>query len=243
MALIWSVCRRCASPACIFVIFTLRPRRTGPPARDLVRDQQDQHASAATSSSTSHQRRSIWQLLALAVAGVPVGWLIARSRLGFALRVIGEDETVARHCRHQRRRSPRWRCSSSQRGVHDAGRRDHGAALAYIDAAIAFNPMISFQVVIMALLGGTHRLWGPVLGVVPLTLLFEFLSARFPHDSRDPARARLPGHRLLPAARRRPGVRRIAAARPVIDAGIAANVAAARRGRSRPARGRRLRAR
>ena len=31
----------------------------------------------------------------------------------------------------------------------------------YIEPSIAFNPTISFQVVIMALLGGAHRLWGP----------------------------------------------------------------------------------
>ena len=51
----------------------------------------------------------------------------------------------------------------------------------YIEPSIAFNSMISFQVLIMALLGGAHRLWGPVLGAVPLTLLFELLSARFPN--------------------------------------------------------------
>jgi len=51
----------------------------------------------------------------------------------------------------------------------------------YIEPAIAFNSMISFQVLIMALLGGAHRLWGPVLGAIPLTLLFEVLSARFPN--------------------------------------------------------------
>ena len=33
----------------------------------------------------------------------------------------------------------------------------------------------------MALLGGVHRLYGPVLGVVPLALLFEYLLARFPN--------------------------------------------------------------
>ena len=37
-------------------------------------------------------------MLALAVAVFAIGWLIARSRLGFALRIIGEDETVAKHC-------------------------------------------------------------------------------------------------------------------------------------------------
>ena len=51
----------------------------------------------------------------------------------------------------------------------------------YIDPAIAFNPVISFTVLIMALLGGVHRLYGPVLGVVPLALLFEYLLASFPN--------------------------------------------------------------
>ena len=32
----------------------------------------------------------------------------------------------------------------------------------------------------MALLGGMQRLWGPVLGVVPLMLLSELLQVRFP---------------------------------------------------------------
>jgi len=34
----------------------------------------------------------------------------------------------------------------------------------YIDPAIAFNPMISFEVVIMALFGGAGTLFGPLLG-------------------------------------------------------------------------------
>ena len=41
--------------------------------------------------------------------------------------------------------------------------------------------MISFQVVIMALLGGAGALFGPLFGVVPLVFLFEFLSAHFPN--------------------------------------------------------------
>jgi branched-chain amino acid transport system permease protein len=51
----------------------------------------------------------------------------------------------------------------------------------YIDPAIAFNPLISFQVVIMALFGGPGRLAGPLLGVVPLVLLFESLTTNFPN--------------------------------------------------------------
>jgi ABC-type branched-subunit amino acid transport system permease subunit len=51
----------------------------------------------------------------------------------------------------------------------------------YIDPAIAFSPMLSFEVVIMALLGGAASLFGPVLGAVPLVLLFEVLTANFPN--------------------------------------------------------------
>src|SRR5439155_15883297 len=51
----------------------------------------------------------------------------------------------------------------------------------YIDPAIAFSPMLSFEVVIMALLGGAASLFGPVLGVIPLVLLFEVLTANFPN--------------------------------------------------------------
>ena len=48
-----------------------------------------------------------WQLLALAVAVFAIGWLIARSRLGFALRIIGEDETVAQSIAGSMSRWPR----------------------------------------------------------------------------------------------------------------------------------------
>ena len=62
-----------------------------------------------------------------------------------------------------------------------------GAVLAprftYIEPQIAYSPMVSFQVVIMALLGGTHRLWGPLVGVLPFVLLHEWLAGRFPNHT------------------------------------------------------------
>ena len=36
-------------------------------------------------------------------------------------------------------------------------------------------------VLIMSLLGGAGRAWGPLLGVIPLVLLSEFLAGTFPH--------------------------------------------------------------
>ncbi|MBB4050925.1 branched-chain amino acid transport system permease protein [Devosia subaequoris] len=38
-----------------------------------------------------------WQLLAVAAVTIAIGWFISRSRLGLALKVIGDDETVAAH--------------------------------------------------------------------------------------------------------------------------------------------------
>lgn len=126
------------------------------------------------------QKHIVWQLTALAALVYLGGWLVKRSRVGLALRMIGDDEMVARHC-----------------GVHTTFAKLlvfgisamfmalAGAIVAprwtYIDPTIAFNPVVSFQVLIMALLGGAARLHGPVLGVIPLVLLFEFLSANFPN--------------------------------------------------------------
>jgi branched-chain amino acid transport system permease protein len=128
------------------------------------------------------QKDIYWQLLALAVAVFVIGWLIARSRLGFALRVIGEDETVARHCGINVTIAKVTLFTISAVFMTLVG-----AIMAprwtYIEPSIAFNATISFEVVIMALLGGAHRLWGPALGAIPLTLLFEFLAARFPTAS------------------------------------------------------------
>ena len=43
--------------------------------------------------------------------------------------------------------------------------------------------MLSFLVVIMALLGGVGRLWGPLVGVIPFTFLWETISASFPNQT------------------------------------------------------------
>lgn len=121
-----------------------------------------------------------WQLLGLAVLVFAAGILIRRSRLGLALRVIGDDETVARHVGIDTTiaKVALFTLSAAFMALT-------GAVMAprwtYIDPTIAFNPVVSFQVLIMALLGGVHRLYGPLLGVVPLVLLFEFLLANFPN--------------------------------------------------------------
>ncbi|MHC2619312.1 branched-chain amino acid transport system permease protein [Bradyrhizobium huanghuaihaiense] len=121
-----------------------------------------------------------WQLLGLTAIVFLVGWLLGRSRYGLALRAIGADETAASHSGIDATRIKLGVFILSATFMAMTG-----AVMAprwtYIDPAIAFNPTISFQVVIMALLGGAGSLFGPVLGVVPLVLLFEVLTATLPN--------------------------------------------------------------
>jgi branched-chain amino acid transport system permease protein len=119
-------------------------------------------------------------LLAVALVAILGSWYVSRTRLGFALRAIGEDETVARHTGVDTTRV-KIVCFALSASVMALV----GAVLAlrypYIDASIAFNNNWSFQVLIAALLGGPTRPWGPAVGAIPLVLLSEYLAGTFPH--------------------------------------------------------------
>lgn len=121
-------------------------------------------------------------LIALAAAVFLTGWLIGRSRLGFALRIIGDDETVASHSGINTALA-----KVALFMVPGATAAMTGAIMApryvYIEPSIAFTPLLSFQVVIMALLGGAGRLWGPLAGVIPFTLLLELIARHFPNQT------------------------------------------------------------
>ncbi len=120
-----------------------------------------------------------WRLHALLALVFATGWLLLRSRAGLALRAIGADETVARHAGIDT-----TRIKISVFALSAAFMALTGAIMAprwtYIDPTIAFNPLVSFEVLIMALLGGAGRLLGPVAGVIPMLLVSEVLATRFP---------------------------------------------------------------
>ena len=126
------------------------------------------------------QHDILWQLAALLALVLVAGAWIRRSRLGLAMRVIGADETVARHVGVDTALAKQVLFAVSAGFIALTG-----AIVAprwtYLDPAIAFSPTISFEVVIMALLGGANRLWGPLAGVIPVALLLEVLGARFPN--------------------------------------------------------------
>jgi len=117
-------------------------------------------------------------LLVLAVVAVVGSWYVSTTRLGHALRAIGEDEAVARHTGID----ATWvkvlvfaiaaSMMSLVGGVY---------ALRYpsIDPTVGFGNAWSFQVLIAALLGGPRRPWGPAIGAILLVLLSDFLVGAF----------------------------------------------------------------
>lgn len=123
-----------------------------------------------------------WMLLITASAVYLLGWFISRSRLGFALRIIGGDETVARHVGINTALAKVILFTTT--GFFGA---IVGAIIAprwsYIEPNQVFSPQLSFFVVIMALLGGSGRLWGPVVGVIPFLLIWNWVDANFPNQS------------------------------------------------------------
>ena len=123
-------------------------------------------------------RQIYYQLLALCAAIVALWLWRDRTRMGLALRTLGADETVAR-----------------QIGINTVALKIGtfvvssvvmalaGAILApknsYVTAQSVFNPEVSFLTVIAALLGGATSVWGPMLGVVPLLLIKDYLSIAY----------------------------------------------------------------
>ena len=164
-----------------FVIFTLG-------LTELVRELVAWGQTTLGSSSGLYvltdvnEKMIYWILLGLAAFVFLIGWWIRRSRIGFALRIIGDDEVVAAHSGIDTARAKivLFVVSGTIASVT-------GAILAprwtYVEPVIAFSPMISFQVVIMALLGGVHRLWGPLVGVIPFALVWDVISAQFPNQT------------------------------------------------------------
>jgi branched-chain amino acid transport system permease protein len=121
-----------------------------------------------------------WQLLALCAVTLFITWRVDRSRLGLALKVIADDEVVASHVGINIARTKIALFVISAIVITLVG-AIQAPRWTYVEPAIVFNPTVSFLTLIMALLGGANRLWGPALGAIPLFLLFEWLSANFPN--------------------------------------------------------------
>jgi branched-chain amino acid transport system permease protein len=104
--------------------------------------------------------------------------ILRRTKLGLALRMIGQNEDAAIHFGVNTTfyKILGFAVSSMFMGVL-------GAAFAprwgYIDSGIAFNSLYSFMPAIMTLFGGAGLFIGPVVGAVVISLLEEYLLTNF----------------------------------------------------------------
>jgi len=118
-------------------------------------------------------------MLALAVAASLLTWGIRRSRLGAGLIAIREDEPAAETIGVPvvRYKVYAYVLSAIIPGMVGAVM---GLRLTYVEVLQLFNPVVSFTIVTMAIIGGSDDARGPVLGAGFLMILSEFLWSSLP---------------------------------------------------------------
>ncbi|MEJ2717708.1 MAG: branched-chain amino acid ABC transporter permease [Deltaproteobacteria bacterium] len=121
-----------------------------------------------------------YAILAVAVGATIAAYLVKNSRFGAGLFSIKEDEDAA-GALGVNTSLYKWTAF----GISAFFPGMVGAIMAlrhsYIDPYTVFDPMVSFQVIVMAFLGGMEDVEGAITGAVILTLVSEALWASYPY--------------------------------------------------------------
>jgi branched-chain amino acid transport system permease protein len=120
-------------------------------------------------------------LLAFMVSVVGIAIFLERTKFGYGLKAIRESESSAElsGVPALALKIRAYVLSSSLIGCLGG---IEAYWLTYIIPDDVFNIMRTIQMVIMTLLGGMGTVWGPVIGAGFLTLVAEFLGAKFVYD-------------------------------------------------------------
>jgi branched-chain amino acid transport system permease protein len=104
--------------------------------------------------------------------------LMSRSRFGLALDCIGQNEDSAAHIGVNTTmvKVLAFAVSAAPAGAVGAA---ISTSIGYVDPDIAFNMLISFMPVLMAIFGGVHNTYGPILGTVIFYILQDFLQREY----------------------------------------------------------------
>jgi branched-chain amino acid transport system permease protein len=124
-----------------------------------------------------------YAMLACAVAVVLMTFLLARSDFGLRLLAIREDEDAAEAVGVDTTRAKIIAFVLSAVFCGIAG-GIHAPYLTYVEPISAFSVLITTQLIVMAIFGGTGTVWGPVIGVAVLGTLQEVFWASFPYFHR-----------------------------------------------------------
>lgn len=115
----------------------------------------------------------------LALGLLVLTWQLDNSRLGLQLLAIREDETAAEALGIRTTRLKIGVFVASAVAPAAAGSL-YATYLSYIDPATAFAPMTELTTIAMVLLGGLGTVFGPLIGVVAMSVVNELLWSRFP---------------------------------------------------------------
>jgi len=121
-----------------------------------------------------------WAMLAVFVVLLIVVLLTRRSRWGLALQSIGEYEEAASHLGINTTLLKTVIFAVSSFFIGMAG-SIIATRWTYIDPYIAFNYLLSFLPVLMAIFGGMANWYGPIIGAAIFAYLEELLLTRFPY--------------------------------------------------------------
>ncbi|HEU5322985.1 MAG TPA: branched-chain amino acid ABC transporter permease [Methylomirabilota bacterium] len=116
-------------------------------------------------------------MLALMAAVTAAAFWLRGSKFGYGLRAVGENDRLAEASGVDIHRLRRRLYVGSAFAIAVTG-GTAGYWLSYINAQEVFGAAITFQMVVMALLGGLGTPFGPVLGATFLTLVSEYLGTR-----------------------------------------------------------------
>jgi branched-chain amino acid transport system permease protein len=120
----------------------------------------------------------LYAMLALAIITFAVAVLVDRSRLGFGLRCIRQNESAANMAGVDVNRLKIVAFVLSATFVGTSG-AIYASWVSYIDPTDIFTILLTIKVPVMVLLGGAGTLFGPIAGVVVFQLLEEKIWSSF----------------------------------------------------------------
>lgn len=120
-----------------------------------------------------------YTILTITVLTIYLSHRIKNSRLGLGLLAIRNDEEVAEvmGVRTKLYKVSIFGLSACLMGLVGAAAVGRTG---YVDPFSAFNPIISFEALVMAAFGGSGTVKGPVIGAIVLSILAEFLLGAYP---------------------------------------------------------------
>ena len=121
-----------------------------------------------------------YAMLTIVLLTLSMAYFIKSSKYGLALPAIGESEEATDHIGINVNALKILAFAISAVFMGAAG-ATMATRWTYIDPSIAFNPLLSFMPVLMAIFGGIRQIYGQIIGATALTLLADMLLTKFPY--------------------------------------------------------------